>query len=424
METKKFSGKRIIVGASLYMILMMAVLGLYGPLYGMLSDYFNTDLVVLSLCVTACSILGAVTGIFAGKVLRAFGPRKCMMLGGILAVLFGVVMCFLKGSAVGFAVAMSIAGCICGICSHGCVTDLIMRWYIKKRSVMLGIVMAISMFGVASGQTLGSLLYGMGLSINHIFLVGGGTLGVLTLLVTIFLIRDNPEDLGQVAFGADDPEFMAQMETEVQTPEQSEKKADFSALYKNPVFWCMLIAVCFTNSGASYIAGYLTTFLPTVGVDFSISATFMSVMGYTAAVVMLCSGKIIEKAGVRNFTFLVLAGCFLGNGLLLSLNYSQSALIPILCGVTLGYSFAYTSSNIHNLLCPILFKDRAMATEANTKMIAVMYGGSAIMGPVLSKSIMASGFKAFYSICLVLNVIVTICFVFAFMFAKKRNMVA
>lgn len=420
MEKKKFSGTRIVFGSAVYMLLIMSVLGLYGPLYGMFPEYFHTDLVGLAWGISACQIVGAVTGMVAGKILRTLKPRKLMIIGGILPIVFGLVMCYWKGSVAGFCVAMGIGGVCCGLCTHGCVTDLIMRWYVEKRASMISFIMAVAMFGTATGQTLTTILYGILGDIGHTMLLASSILGVLIVFIAVFIIRDDPAALGQIPLGADNAGLVPGQEKE--EPAGKEKKIDLAEVYKNPVFWCLVVAVCFTNSGASYIAGYLNTFLPTLGVDFSLGATFMSVMGYTAAVTLLVAGKIIDKIGIKKFTYTAMAGAILGNGLLLFLNYNQSALIPVLCGVTVGYSFAYATSTIHNLLCPILFVNSDIATEANTKLIAVVYGASAILGPALSSAIVSGGFPLFYKICLGFNAITLVSFILAFTFAKKRGM--
>lgn len=418
MESKKFSGTKIVIASSLYILVMLIGASFFNPIYAFYPDFFKTDLVGLTTAITVCQIVGFVSGLGAAKVYRIFRPKICMIIGGACLILYGLVIANIQ-NVWGFALGMGIQGINCGMFTHGLTTDLLMRWYVKKRSSMVAFVIGIASFGVAAGTAVGTFCYNtLGMSVYQINLIVPAILGVLAILTAVLLVHSDPADVGQKPYGADDPEVLAQIKTQEEAA-GNRTKTPFKELLGNPVFWCLVGTVVFANTAVAYCNTWLGLYTIELGGNYAWTTTTMTIMGFTSAIFMTLAGKIIEKTSLKFYVYLACLGGVVCN--LSLIYYGSNSSILALVGIGIGYTAGFGLTTMENIVCPMLFTDKDIASEANTKLLALVFGCSAVLGPVMASIATAIGYKYFWVLNIAFLIIIIICYMLAFRFAKKSG---
>lgn len=232
------------------------------------------------------------------------------------------------------------------------------------------------------------------------------------------MVQSDPSDIGQEAYGADDPEIIQEMKAQ-EAQAQTKKATPLKMLLKNPVFWCLLGTVVFANTAVAYCNTWLGMYTLEVGGNYDWTTTTMTIMGFTSAIFMTLAGKIIEKVSLKFYVYMACIGGIVCN--LALIYYASNPSILTLIGVGIGYTAGYSLTTMENVVCPVLFEDKEIASEANTKLLAVVFGCSALLGPVMATMATMIGYKSFWMVNIGFLILITICYALAFRFAKKAK---
>ena len=278
---------------------------------------------------------------------------------------------------------------------------------------MISICVATGMFGMFVFQ----LLAGQSvekLGVQTLYLVFAGAAGIVLILCALG-VRNTPEELGETALGSEELEAQsADMDGNMATAGKSVKE-----LYKNPVFWLMVVATLLVGSAVSQIGTYMTLYFPSVGgMEYQKAAIVVSILGLASGVCTTFSGRIMEKLGIRKFIILLMSGAFLAN--LCTALYSKYQGILMIVLIVVFYSMGFSVSYISNILVTPLFGE-AFATEANTKLLAVLQGGNALIVPMYASLFETLSYPKVYLIIGGVNCATLILYLAAMSVAKKRG---
>jgi MFS family permease len=196
-----FSGWRILAGLMItYSALCGDITYAYGVFLPSMSEAFQWSRSALSGPYVLFFIFGGVLGPITGHSVARFGARKIMVLFNVLAALglFGmslvrelwqVYLCFGVMAGLGIAFAEFIP-----------ITTVINNWFVRRRSVAMGLLFASGgLGGFLLPPLISRLISGVGWRWAWVCLAGIHFM--LTVVIGGLLIRGRPEDLGQEADG-------------------------------------------------------------------------------------------------------------------------------------------------------------------------------------------------------------------------------
>jgi len=197
-EPRFFYGYIVVIAAFLILMMTLGVYMVFGVFFKPLQAEFGWSSAMTSGAFSLSVIINGVLGIVMGGLTDRFGPRIVMTLCGFLLGLG-----FLLMSQVSALWQLYLFfGVIMGIGMGGAWVpplSTVARWFVKRRSLMTGIVVA----GAAMGTLIGSpvisrLIAAYGWRLSYAIL--GGAVLLVVLVAAQFLRRD-PTKMGQMPYG-------------------------------------------------------------------------------------------------------------------------------------------------------------------------------------------------------------------------------
>lgn len=165
-----------------------------------LAEYPQWKIATFTMYFTIYSLASAFSMPLAARLIERVGAKRQMMLGGLIA---GVGMAVFAGGAAlwQFYLGGLIMGVGVGLSIQYIPVILVNRWFVARRGLVLGMVLAGSGLGGALlAVVLTPLLNALGW--RAALLVLAGLMILLTLLPALFLIVNRPADVGREAYGA------------------------------------------------------------------------------------------------------------------------------------------------------------------------------------------------------------------------------
>jgi MFS family permease len=208
LKQKRFSGWSTLVGVMLaYGGICGDVTYAYGVFLPSMSQTFHWSRSALSGPYTLFLIIGGMLGPLAGFTIARFGARQNLILGNTLAALGLLGMSqaselwhvyFLFGVMGGLGLAFA---------EYLPVTTIINHWFIRKRSLAMGLLFASGGIGGFITPPLISWLIS-GLDWRWTWVCLAGLHLLLTIILASLLIRNHPDDVGQVPDGKSETSWL------------------------------------------------------------------------------------------------------------------------------------------------------------------------------------------------------------------------
>ena len=217
-------------------------------------------------------------------------------------------------------------------------TTIANNWFNKKRSLALSVV-------ITCGGLGGLLLVpGIMVIINRVGWRGGyGVICAVTLAFMViipgFVIRNKPEDLGQVVDGEVDSE----QENSDSTPSAASRlyttPVDFtlSQAIRTPALWMILSAVTIQLFAMGMLATHQVAFLVDMGISAGVAATALGLLPGTSTIGRLAIGFLGLKYNMRPLAISAFAVMTAGMGLaLLTRSLPMALLYVTVFGIGFG----------------------------------------------------------------------------------------
>jgi MFS family permease len=260
--------------------IMGAIGGLYIVSFGMFLPFlvkdFGWNRGVASFASTISLIAMGVSGPLAGIFIMKYGARRSIILGNCLGFLGFVMLSFhssLWELFLGFGVLVGLGAGFGGLLAS---TTVINNWFVKKRSMALSIFLgAGGAGGIVLGPTVMALINGIGW--RKTFLIMAGLVFVFSLILPALLIRNKPQDIGQVPDGPEEAKVNAEA-----APRRagSQTSVHFTAkeAARTPTLWLLVIYFCLNMLAMQAIMTHMVTHLLDIGISTTLAATAMSIM--------------------------------------------------------------------------------------------------------------------------------------------------
>jgi len=306
-KPKIFYGYFIVVAAFFVLLLCTGTLTTFGVFFEPLIVEFGWTRALTSGAFSLYSVLSGSLSVVMGGLTDRFGPRLVLTACGLF--LGAGYMLMSQINAVwqlylfyGVIVAVGLgAGTIPAI-------SLVARWFIKRRAMMTGIVMA----GMGSGAMVLPLLASW-LITNYgwrtAYTIQGGIALVLVVAAAQFLKRD-PSQVGQLPLGAD------QLDSEVKEDNSSSEAGGLSLrqAVRTRQFWLVCVLSFCLAFGASTVMVHVVIAATGVGIAATSAAAILSVRGGLQATGQLVLGGTADRIGngrVLTFGFILMSAALI-----------------------------------------------------------------------------------------------------------------
>lgn len=331
-----------IVAASLILIILDGVL-LYsfGVFLPYLNEEFGFSRAVGSSLFSLRSFVLAFSLTIAGRLVDKYDPRAVVFGGGAIAAL-GV---FLSGLATeGWQLYVTygfIIGLGDGVLYITCVA-LVSRWFIKKRTLAIGIITTgIPLSGLITNPLTAWLISSLGLR-NAFFALAGI---IMVSVLSAFVLRAYPQDKNLKPYGAEEEE-----EAPKASPKRLNGNNDWKALeaIATPTFWLLYLMYFLAFTTFLIVVVHLFNFAIDLGIPPLVAAGAPAAIGLGSLFGrVILSALLTEVLESRRVLFI----CFLlqGSSIFLLLSFREVWAF-YLFGVMFGFFYSGTVPIFPSLL--------------------------------------------------------------------------
>jgi MFS family permease len=324
-----------------------------------------------SIIISLRFISTAAFNIFLGFLVKRLEVRKMIGIGfGLLAISYFVfsrsqnlMFFYLSGIILGIGLAFS---------STAVVSILIERWFIERKGMIMGIVLAGSGLGGALFNTIVAgwiERYGW----NQSYFFTGVCLMVFAIPV-LAVIRNNPDEMGFVPYGSEKKQLTNSKREEWKgfTLEESLKK---------PYFYLTGLCVFFIGflNSPVYIAA--PSHMIDRGLDVKFAATAMSLFFLSLAVAKVVMGLLYDRFGLKTALVICFASHIIGT---LLLAFVQNKLTAILFAIIFGFSVQIETVSIPLMIFELFGSKTYIAIIGIFLAMSTM--GIAISNPIMNFS--------------------------------------
>lgn len=337
-EGKRFFYGWVVLGAA---FLMMAVVGggvyyAFGVFVKPMSTELDWSRGTVSIALSIMSVMQAMIGPIIGAVVVRFGARRVTVAGTALLI---IGLCLLNKVSEPWHLYL-VYGVLCGVamsCEAGIpVMAMVNNWFIKRRAFAFGITMT----GVGVGTfilapTIRYLIETMGW--RSAWLAVAGIASVFALLPALFIIRNKPEDMGQVADGIKPQAGEANAPPVVKKVYNTPVDWEVRAAVKTPTLWLIATLMCANMFTLNMLATHQVAHLEDIGVSPLIAASALGLLVGTSSAGRLTAGALGDRFEPR---YLAVLACGLQViGLVIFINARAVGLIyayVVVFGVAYG----------------------------------------------------------------------------------------
>jgi MFS family permease len=325
-----FYGWRIVIAGTTCFLLLGGI-GFYsfGVFFSPLTEAFNWTRTEISLAITIACLVG-LSGFLIGKWIDKYGARKMILLGalisGISFALLGLINSLWQFYALYLTLGLGLA-----CASDIAVMKMVSNWFSERRGLATGIVYT----GYGLGGFLMPLLasyfvVSLGWRASYHFL--GLLILVILIPLSLFLIKEKPEDVGLLPDGKPREERQEQV--------QNSKEWTLKEALKTRTYPLIVAAMGLAFLGIAAVIAHLIPFLEDRGLSPQLAAVILSATLGISILGRIIVGYLSDRMPLKylaTFLFLLQAG-----GLLLLLKADSEVLLWVFAfifGLAIGGLF-------------------------------------------------------------------------------------
>lgn len=301
-----------------------------------LLDEFGWNRTTPAFASTINMIVLGLSGPAAGAFIMKFGARRSLVLGNLLGFAGFFLLCFhseLWHLYLGFGVLIGTAAGFGGLLAS---TTVINNWFVKKRSLGLGLSLAAGgVGGIFIGPAIIAMIHAHGW--RPTFMIISAIVLLFGVIIPGIFVRNKPEDLGQLPDGS-------YSEAPTAGPPPAPTKAsyktpvDFTAAeaIRTPCLWLLIGYYCINMLIVNALMFHQVAYLVDLGIKDTIAATALSVMTGVMTFSQLGTGFLGMKFSMHHIAVSAEVLKIIGIAILVS---TQSLPLVFLYMIVLGLSF-------------------------------------------------------------------------------------
>lgn len=380
MKKEKFSGWLVAIGV---FILCFTIIGVLNTMQVFLPEFLKDgyELAPMTLIVTGTTFFAFLASLFVGPLMKATSPKILFLLG----VLFTGADFFLLSVSKPlwmFLVASALGGIGATFATVAPTSMLLTRWFIKKRTTVISVVLASIVFGGVVFVPLSAYLISLfGWRTAYLWLAC--IVLVVCLPVALFLIKNSPEALGQKPYG------WAEGITEEGQPAAPviESGIDPAKALKTPFFWLMAVGFLFAALATNGSYNFMVYFWQSKGMDALLSGQLSGIYLFISGIGTILAGLIAERWGGKAYILLIGLCSLSGNIFVL---FAGVAFLPVLmAGLVRQTASNYATS------APSVIVMEAFGKKSYEKVLPLQQAflglGAAITPPIFGVMIQNTG---------------------------------
>ncbi len=365
--TRFFYGYLVVGASLLIMSIMWAVYYAFGVFFKPVLNEFGWTKAMTSGAFSLASMMNGLLTVAMGSLTDKFGPRMVMTVCGLFLGLGFMLMSQVSNVFhlylfYGIFVGAGMSGSFIPL------TSTVARWFLKRRSLMTGIVVAGSGIGALIGPPVASRLIPIyGWRMSYVIL---GSITLLTVVLSAQLIKKDPTRVGQVPYGQNPIE---QVGLNLRVEGLSLRKAVYS-----PQFWI------FFTTGFCYgycvfaIMVHITPHAIESGISAVRAANILATIGGLGILGKVLLGRVGDIIGNRHI--LILGFILMSVALICLVPAKIAWMLFLIAGI---FGFAYGGITVsHSPLLAELFGLRSHGLIFGVFGISVSWGGA--VGPLLT----------------------------------------
>ena len=262
------------------------VMGVIGGLYLVSFSYFLPFLVedfgwnrgLASLAATINMIALGICGPLAGMFIVKYGAKRAIIMGNALGCLGFLLLFFLSSLwelFLGYGVLIGVAAGFGGLLAS---TTILNNWFVKKRSLALGIFLGCGgLGGIFMGPAMMHLINTRGWRFTYLAM--SGLVLIFAIIIPSALLKNKPQDLGQVPDGPDGAKASPAGPSGPRNV-GSKTSVDFTAseAMRTRCLWLLVAYFCMNMLAMGALMTHMVAHLLDLGIDSALAAFALSVM--------------------------------------------------------------------------------------------------------------------------------------------------
>ncbi|MBV1916359.1 MAG: MFS transporter [Pseudomonadales bacterium] len=353
MSTPRFYGWTLLaVLSSIYFLVIGASFYGFGvALAAMIKSmgWTRTEAAIgYSIFALSMGIVGPLIALF----IQRFNTRACMFIGGILTV-SGAMLTFYTESLMQYYLG---AGVLMGIgvamqsflpCSQ-----LVATWFVKKRALGMGLLMASGGLGAfIVAPSFSWLLIETG-NWRYLWLVIAICGAVAAVLAVIF-IRENPSDIGQFADGID-PDAISETEQGTENTKATaamttviQRDWKVGEVVRTHAFWIIVLVATVVMASVNMVNSQVVLHLTDMGLTATFAASALGIQGFLSTGGRLLAGSLGDRFDPRKILVVGLFCVLVG---ILILSIANTTILSYLFASLFGLGFGMAVVSYSTLL--------------------------------------------------------------------------
>jgi sugar phosphate permease len=292
-----FHGWYVLVGSMLITFIVGgAFVNTFGVMLPVISHEFGWSRATVSMALSLGMIAFGVPSPLYGFLNNKLGPRFSIILGNLLAAL-GIAAIYLVQEIWHIYLLYIFIGMVSGLGGYIATSTVVNNWFVKKRSLVMGILTASAgVGGLVYPPVVTALIRAIGW--RESWLVLAGMVVISAVVAGVVLIRNKPEDMGQVPDG-----IRANLNDAIDKPalwasnEPSEWRV--TQVLKRRTIWLILAFVVANALTMGTMMTHQIAYLQDIGFNPMTAATTMSLMSIFALIGSLGFGTLALKINIR-----------------------------------------------------------------------------------------------------------------------------
>jgi MFS family permease len=352
---KGFYGWIALTGATLTALVGYGLFVLsYGVFLPVMSAEFGWSRAVVGLGMTLGSLCFGLPSPLVGLSVARFGAKYNLLFGNLVGAL-GLASMFFAHEVWQVYLSYSIAGL--GCCFGGAIsaTTVANAWFVKRRSLAVGLIMgAAGLGGFIFPFVITALLNSIGWRMSWVVL-GGILLLVGTVIGSWVLVRNSPQEMGQVPDGI--PPVPSEKTVTSHSPEkilQDSKRWTLKKVFSHPTIWLIIAFGALNGFVTGTIMSHQVAYMRDLGSNPMIAASTLSIIAAFGIAGSLGSGLLAIKINIRN---LIIAS--------IVIRLAAMAILLTTQNITFIYLYAVLFGISNGMLMTLMFT-----------IVAVYYGSS------------------------------------------------
>lgn len=351
-HTKRFYGWTLV--AVLWVIYL---LNMGFPLYGgsIVNTYMLQEIQMsrstYGFAFTLLNFFVGVPAFVVAASVNTLGARLTFVIGSALILFGGALMSFVVKQPWHYLVAFGcIVGAGMGFSTVVPITTCITRWFKRYRGRAMGIAMTASGFGGFIASPL----------VNRFITSTGGNwrlawlfiaaIAVLTGIIAYLLVRERPEDLGQVPDGITDDAGTSRSSLHTQYPWTAEEA------YRTAAYWLIVIGALGTFYPFFFMSAHWVLHLRGLGISAANAAWAMGLFTLSSIAGRLLGGFLVDYLPARYVFVVGTVSTLAGSYLAISAGQLPLAVAAsILLGAGFGWTYVTQSTMMGNYFGPAAY---------------------------------------------------------------------